>query len=318
MAEPTAQAVARRVNRVAPGAELTPASHSAGLYRAAMFNLGAWLARICPLALLRAFGALAGRLYALTHPRRVAVVRGNLQLLDSALGEKAARNVYAEFGRTLADYFYIGARPPGEAMRIIAQVDGLEHLRHAHELGKGALVVTAHFGLFELGGLLLAQHGYDAVVLTYPEPSEALSRWRAAFRARWKVDTLEVGTDSFAFLQIAERLRRGNFVATLIDRPHPTDSTPVALPHGTAHFSTGILLLAAHGGVPVVPATMVRRANGAYHAQVFAPIFIESRGSRADTLGFYTKQIADTIAPVLCAYPEQWYQFVPASAPTSA
>jgi lauroyl/myristoyl acyltransferase len=151
-------------------------------------------------------------------------------------------------------------------------------------------------------------------VLTYPEPSEALSRWRADFRARWKVGTLEVGADSFAFLQIAERLRRGSFVATLIDRPHPTDSTPVALPHGMANFSTGILLLAAHGGVPVIPATMVRRADGSYHAQVFAPIWIEMRGSRADTLGFYSQQIADTLAPVLCAHPEQWYQFVPIAA----
>jgi lauroyl/myristoyl acyltransferase len=158
-------------------------------------------------------------------------------------------------------------------------------------------------------------HGYDAVVVTYPEPSEALSRWRAAFRAGWKVDTLEIGEDSFAFLHIAERLRRGAFVASLIDRPHPTDSTPVLLPHGTAHFSSGILLLAAHGGVPVIPATMVRRADGAYHAQVFAPIRVEARGSRNDTLGFYSQQITDTLRPVLCAYPEQWYQFVPVAAP---
>ncbi len=39
-------------------------------------------------------------------------------------------------------------------------------------------IVTAHFGLFELGGLLLAQHGFPAVVLTYPEPSRALTDWR--------------------------------------------------------------------------------------------------------------------------------------------
>jgi len=275
-----------------------------------MFDLGAWLARIFPLAILRAVAAMAGRIYALTHPRRAAIVQRNLQLLDSALGPIAAQKVYAEFGRTLADYFYIGTRAPAKAVRIIAQVDGLEHLRHARELGRGALIVTAHFGLFELGGLLLTQHGHDAIVLTYPEPSAALSRWRAAFRARWKVDTIEVGADNFAFLRIAQRLRRGSFVATLIDRPHPTDSTPVALPHGTAYFSAGILLLAAHNGAPVLPATMVRRADGAYHARVFAPIFVEDRGSRRETLEFYSQRIADTIRPVLCAHPEQWYQFV--------
>ena len=289
--------------------------HSASLYRAALFDIGALLARLLPLSLLRTFAAWTGWYYAWTHPRRVEIVRRNLQLLDASLGERAARRVYAEFGKTLADYFHIGTRSDEQAMHLIGEIDGDNHLRAAQDLGKGALVVTAHFGLFELGGLLLAWQGFDSLVLTYPEPSVALTRWRADFRARWKVGTLEVGADSFAFLQIAECLRQGKFIASLIDRPHPTDSTPVALPHGRALFSTGILLLAEHTGAPVIPATMVRRRDGSYRAQIFAPIFITSRGSRAETLGFYSQQIADTIAPVLCAYPEQWYQFVPAAAP---
>jgi lauroyl/myristoyl acyltransferase len=288
-----------------------PAPHSVGLYRAVMFDAGAWLARCFPLGVIRALAGLAGCLYALTHPKRVEIVQHNLQLLDASLAKKSARRVYREFGKTLADYFYIGTRPPEKALRIVSKSEGLEHFRSAHELGKGALVVTAHFGLFELGGLLVAQMGIPCAVLTYPEPSRALTEWRTAFRRRWNVDTIEIGTDSFAFLQIAEQLRGGKFVATLIDRPHPTDSTPVSLPNGTAHFSAGILLLAAHGGVPVIPATMSRQADGTYHSRIFPPVFIQERGSRAETLRFYSQQIADTFLPVLCADPEQWYQFVP-------
>jgi lauroyl/myristoyl acyltransferase len=164
----------------------------------------------------------------------------------------------------------------------------------------------------------LAWQGYDAVVLTYPEPSQALTRWRAAFRARWNAATLEVGADSFAFLEVAEQLRRGRFVAVLVDRPHPTDSTPVTFPNGRARFSTGILLLAAHQGVPVIPATMARRRDGTYHAQIFTPIRVEPRASRAETLAFYSQQIADTLRPVLCECPEQWYQFVPVAEPAVA
>lgn len=297
-------------------AEVPPsAPHSACLYRAALFQFGALLVRLFPLALLRKFAAWAGWLYAALHPNRVEIVRRNLQLLDPTLGEKNARRVYAEFGQTLVDYFHIGTRSQQKAMHLVGEIEGDNHLRAVQELGKGALIVTAHFGLFELGGLLLAWQGLDALVLTYPEPSAALTRWRADFRARWKAATLEVGADSFAFLRIAEHLRQGKFIASLIDRPHPTDSTPVALPHGRALFSTGILLLAEHTGAPVIPATMVRRDDGLYQARIFAPIFVTSRSSRADTLGFYSQQIADTLAPVLCAYPEQWYQFVPVAAP---
>jgi lauroyl/myristoyl acyltransferase len=314
MAQQSAEAKTCRLSRGFPvTSSAHPAPHSAGLYRATMFDAGAWLAKWIPLGLIRALADWTGWLYAVTHPQRVAVVQQNLQLLDTSLGRNSAEQLYAEFGKTLADYFYIGTRKPEEAVQIISQIDGAEHLRQAHEMGKGALVLTAHFGLFELGGLFLAQNGYPATVLTYPEPSAALTNWRAAFRRRWNVDTLEVGTDSFAFMKIAERLRKGEFVAALIDRPHPTDNTPVSFPNGTVHFSSGILLLAAHGGVPVIPATMVRRSDGTYHAQIFAPILVEPRESRAETLRVYSQQIADSFIPVLRTYPEQWYQFVPLS-----
>jgi lauroyl/myristoyl acyltransferase len=278
-----------------------------------MFDLGVWLARSLTLGAIRTLAGWAGWLYAITHPKRVAIVQRNLQLLNATIDKKVAQRVYSAFGKTLADYFYIGTRPAEEAVRIIAQIEGTEHLRKAQELGRGALVVTPHFGLFELGGMLLAQQGFPSVVLTYPEPTRDLTDWRAKFRRRWNVDTIEIGADSFAFLNIAGHLRRGQFVAALIDRPHPTDNTQVSLPNGMALYSSGILLLAAHGSVPVIPATMVRRADGAYHAQIFPPLFIEPRGTRTETLQFYSQQIADTFLPVLCAHPEQWYQFVPLS-----
>ena len=278
-----------------------------------MFDLGAWMARVFPLSVTRALAGFAGLLYALIHPTRVAIVQRNLQLLDPSLGRARAQRVYSEFGKTLADYFYIGTRSPEIAARIVSKSEGTGHLQSALNLGKGVILVTPHLGLFELGGLMLQRSGFSSVVLTYPEPSKALTDWRADFRRRWKVDTLEVGVDSFAFLKIAERLRQNQVVAALIDRPHPTDSTPVSFPNGVVHFSSGILLLAAHGGIPVVPATMVRQHDGTYHAQIFAPIFVKQHGSREETLRIYSQQIADSFIPVLGAYPEQWYQFVPLS-----
>ncbi len=286
---------------------------SVTLYRASMFTCGAWLARCLPLALTRFFAGAMGRLYALTHPSGVACVRTNLQLLHASANSRNARNLYSEFGKTLADYFYITTRPPKEAVKIISESAGHHHLEELHRQGKGGVLVTAHLGLFELGGLLMTQNGLPSAVLTLPEPSSGLTRWRTCARKQWNVDTIEVGTDSFAFVQIARRLREGCFVAALIDRPTSHELSPVKLPHGVAHFSSGILLVAMQCRVPVIPSTMVRLSDGTYRAEVFAPILIESKGSRTETLQFYSQQIADTLAPTLCAHSEQWYQFVPLS-----
>jgi lauroyl/myristoyl acyltransferase len=285
--------------------------HHAGLYHAGAFAFGAALARRLPLGLIRAIASAMGGLWARTHPCRVAVVERNLQLLDPQLGPAEARQVYREFGKTLADYFYIGTRPPAVAARIIIERRGLDHLHAVAAEGKGGLLVTAHHGLFELGGLIMAQAGLPIVALTLPEPCPRLTAWRTAFRRGWGVETLETGHDRFAFLEIANRLRAGHFVAALIDRPGADRTVPVALPNGSAEFSSGILLLALQCGAPVLPVTMVRRADGRYEAEVFAPIHLQNRGSREETLRFYTQQIADMLLPTLCRHPEQWYQFVP-------
>jgi lauroyl/myristoyl acyltransferase len=263
------------------------------------------------LEVTRFLAGAAGWVYGWTHPRRVDVVHGNLRLLDPALPRRRARRVYAEFGKTLADYFYLGTRPVAEATKIVSRVVGHELLDDLRKEGRGALVVTAHFGLFELGGLMLTQSGLRAAALTFPEPSPALTAWRAAFRKRWDVDTIEMGADSFAFVEIAARLRRGEFIATLIDRPRPGGDVPVRWPGGESRVSTGLLLLAAHGGWPVVPALMARQKDGTYHSQVFAPIEIADRGSREETLRYYSQRLADLFLPVLREHPEQWYQFVP-------
>jgi lauroyl/myristoyl acyltransferase len=247
----------------------------------------------------------------------VDIVHRNLQLLDPAISRPRARQVYAEFARTLADYFHLGAKPAADAASIVSHVSGHEHLAAARKKGRGGIVVTAHFGLFELGGLMLGQEGLPATVLTFPEPSAELTAWRAEFRRRWGVDTLEVGANPFAFVEIAGRLRRGEFIATLIDRPTPGSDVPVQFPGGPARFSTGILLLAAHLGCPVIPALVSRQADGSYRSQVFAPLEIIDRGSREETLRHYSQALADIFLPVLSATPEQWYQFVPLAPSTS-
>lgn len=285
--------------------------HSAALYRASMFSAGAWLARWLPLSLTRAMAGFMGKLYAITHPARVACVQKNLQLLNAAISKTDAQRLYGEFGKTLADYFHISSRTPIESVKIIREKVGYEHLERLRAEGRGALIVTGHLGLFELGGLLSAHQGFPTAVLTLPEPSGGLTAWRALARQRWNVKTIEVGADSFVFLDIGRQLREGFLVAALIDRPNAPEPSPVTFPNGTAHFSSGVLLVAEQAHVPVIPAAMVRQADGFYRAEIFTPIWIEPHGTRAETLQFYSQQIADTLLPTLCAHPEQWYQFVP-------
>ena len=257
------------------------------------------------------FGRTLGWLYAVAHPAKVETVRDNLDLLQKEpQSMAAARRVFSHFGGTLADYFYLSGRPAGAASVLIDEGIGYENLKKAHDAGKGCFIVMPHLSFFELGGYIMDKLGFRTTALSYPEPSHELGRWRAGYRQRWGVETLEIGDDEFAFLAVLKELQKGRFVAALVDRPTAAHALPVTFPGGTVPFSTGIPLLALMAQCPIVPVTVVRKESGFYRLEAQTPIWPEARGTRRETVEYYTRQMAEALSPALTNHPEQWYQFV--------
>ncbi len=287
------------------------------------YALGAWTAQRVPRGFLRALAHLWARLFAAGNPPATEVLLRNLSLVcHPPPDKKAATRTYLSFAESLADYYWLGGRTLAQAQELIGDRRGIEILRSVHEGGRGALLLTAHLSLFELGGVALKGIlDCSIVALSLPESSPALSEWRAAFRRRWGVETLEVGgDDQFTFLEISRLLAAGSFVAALVDRPHGTMRSKVRLPYGEALFSSGILMIAAARRCPVVPVTVIRRDDGRYDVEAHEPFFVVRRESNEATLQHYSQVLADVFAPIIQRHPEQWYQFaplLPSSSPSS-
>lgn len=252
----------------------------------------------------------------MTHPRAQSALRENLALLCGAeLPANVVRDTFRNFGAALADYFQLGARTKEAALALIEARRGFEHIQNALADGKGALLVTAHTGLFELGGLLLEQFNLPLVVLSLPEPSPALNEWRAAYRQRWGAETLEVGVGEFSFVEIARKIGEGKCVAMLMDRPQGNgDVVLVDFPHGRIPFSTGPVWLSLLTGAPLIATTILATESGRYVLEAFPPLRPKWRGKdRAATVREYTMELAGYFREPLCKHPDQWYQFVPLS-----
>jgi len=276
-------------------------------YNARCFALGEAAARCVPRRMLRGAAGAAGRLFARMNPCRAAVVARNLALLDPDPAVVPG-DVYAAFAQALADYFHAGVRPAAAAALVDERL-GLEHLHAARAAGRGALLLMPHLGCFELGGVVMRDLGYPMVALTHPEPSGALTAWRAAYRGRWGVETVVLDADPFRFLEVKEHLAANKFVAALFDRPHPTQSFDARVPGGTLRCSSGVLLLAMMAQCPVIPSALVAKPDGRYRIEALEPFFVERRGSAAETVGHYTQRLVDALLPVLRRNAAQWFQF---------
>jgi lauroyl/myristoyl acyltransferase len=250
--------------------------------------------------------------YTRTQPHVVEVVRKNLCLLkEGGASTGDARITFENFALGLADYFAFGSMSLREACSYCEERHGLEHLREAAAEGRGAILATGHFGLFEFGSALLAELGYSSTVLTFPEPSAEFTRWRADYRARWGAQTIEIGRDAFSSLAVVQELQRGKFCAMLVDRPFGGPSVPVELPGGTALFSLSPGILAHLAGCPVIPVIVRRKPDGTYFLRAGALIRPDATLPKRESIVEVARRTGAALAQEFVADPRSWFHFVP-------
>jgi uncharacterized protein len=295
-----------------PAAPAPRLAKPSSLYRAWSWRLGLTLTRKLPPALLERLCLLAGEIYCRTNRQRRAVVQRNLLPVvhgDSRQARKATRALFRQFALKLLDLWRY---ENGIPVRVAADAQGgFDILQKAVHRGRGVLLLTPHLGNWELGGPFLKQHGIPLLVITQAEPDGGLTDLRRDSRARWGIETLVIGNDAFAFVEVIKRLQSGAVIALLVDRPPPPSAVPVELFGQTFPASIAAAELARASGCALLGVTVVREAQG-YVAEIM-PEFHYDRAALGTRDGRreLTQQILRAFEPHIQQYPEQWFHFVP-------
>lgn len=283
-------------------------AHRNPWYRLGTFKAALRLANTLPREMSQEIaGALGAESYAFSENAR-AVTRKNLALATGKTGndlEELGRENFANFMRMLADYFYCSIAEPERIRALVGTLRGLEHIRAARERGHGGILITAHLGNWELGGILLALEGVPLTVVTLEEPSTELTKWRESYRQRLGIKTVAIGSDPFSFVGIISALRRREFVAMLVDRPYANSGVPVRLFGHETLFSNAPSLLRQHTEADVLPAFVLQTKTGRYLSLIEPPV------QMACDPALNAQRIADVFESIIRRYPEQWYNYSP-------
>jgi len=218
----------------------------------------------------------------------------------------------SNFSRMLADYFYLSAVDSPRVQALLEEWRGFEHLQAALARGKGVILVTAHLGNWELGGLLLAMRGLPMTVITLEEPTSDLTRWRDEQRRRLGIKTIAVGPGhDFAFVEMIQTLRRNEIVAMLVDRPYAGTGVPVQFFGRATEFSTAPALLWHHTDAAVVPAFVLLNARGGYASFADPPLSFVRHEENRPAIVENTQRLAAHFEAIVREHPQQWFNYVP-------
>ena len=282
------------------------------LYRAGLWRIAIAVARRVPHFLLCRLAGHLAKIYWLSCPARRRVVFDNV--LPPVHGDRHAahittRELFQQFAIKLADLWRYESGL--SIYNLFDTLMGWEHFEAAQARGKGVLLVTMHLGNWEFGAPLLTQRGVKLQVITMAEPQPELTDLRQSARARWGIETLALGDNPFAAVEIIRRLEANNAIALLMDRPPSQTAVPVTLFGKRFLASISAAELARASGCAVLPVYLPRTSRG-YTAHILPEINYDRQalGSREGRIEF-TQKIVSAFEPAIRLYLNQWYHFVP-------
>ena len=157
-----------------------------------------------------------------------------------------------------------------------------------------------------------SQHGCKLLVLTQPEPDPRLTELRQISRARRGVETLVVGEDAFAFVEIIKRLQEGATVALLVDRPPAPTAVNVELFGRPFPASIAAAELARASGCAIVPTLHRAPARTVISRTCCRKSPMTARPSATATARIQlTQEILRAFEPAIRQHLTQWFHFVP-------
>ena len=177
--------------------------------------------------------------------------------------------------------------------------------------GKGVILVSGHFGNWEIGSVMLRAYNYPLTVIAMQEQSETVNRMRLDFRERMGVDTLEVRQSMDTALQIRRRLADNRVIAMLMDRHVDRDRVAVTFFGRRAFFLRTPALLGYLTGAPLLPCAIVRRDGHPYDVIAGDPIFVSREGNRDAAVAAAAQAFATQLEALIRHTPHCWYQFYP-------
>ena len=264
------------------------------------------LVRLLPLGSLRRLADGAAWLIRTVVPSRQRIAVDNLRrVFGDRYPDREYRALAAQVTRgicrTMVELLksrYLSA----EQVRRLVRTEGLEHLRAALAPGHGVILLSGHYGNWELMGELLAESGFPVTVIARDSGERFTASLINRARASHGIEVLE-REDARSMLRA---LRGGRILGIMPDQHAAGGSIVVDFLGRPAATAVGPATLAARTGALVVPSFCRREPDGTFLCVFYPPLPFVATGDREADVRANTILVNQALGQEIRAHPEQW------------
>jgi phosphopantetheine--protein transferase-like protein len=256
---------------------------------------------------------LTGRMLYHVLPFRRRVILENLRRVFGAAVpeaeiERLAQAHYAHLWRLFGEFLRFRWMSQARKAAIV-RVENVDALAAALGVGKGVLVLTGHFGNFEVATI--------AGLANFPQMHGRIHFVRRAIKPRW-LDALvnrRFRLAGFGVMgkrgsldRILERLAAGDMVVFPFDQhASPPDGIESEFFGHAAWTFKSLAIIALATGAPVLPAAGWREADGRHVLRFEEPVKLIESENVNDEIRANTRAFNAALERLVLRHPEQWF-----------
>ena len=185
----------------------------------------------------------------------------------------------------------------------IVSFEGGEYIAQALAEGNGAIILTGHFGNWELLAASIVAEGYTLRPLARRLRSKRLNVLLNAYRERAGY----TGIDRDGGIRGALRcLKQNALLGILADVDTKIDGVFVDFFGRPAYTPYSPVAIALKTGAPILPTFIIRQPDDSHRVIVEPPLALEQSGDKQHDFVVNTQKFTKVIESYVRLYPEQW------------
>jgi lauroyl/myristoyl acyltransferase len=279
------------------------------MYNYILYRIGQFIALNVPLKFGYMLAVFFSDLHYIFADKDRKAVKENLQAIFPEKSDREIRRIrirmFRNFAKYLVDFFRF-QKLDKEYIKKNIRIENIHYFDEAYAKGKGVIVLTAHLGNWELGGVVVSLSGYPFWVVALPHKDKRVNIFFNSQRESKGIKVIPLGKAVRTCLNV---LKENRLLALAGDRDFTEKGIVLDFFGKPAFFPEGPAAFSLKTGSIIVPGFMLRNKDDSFTLTIEKPIEFNPTGAKNKDLRELMERYIAIFEDYIRRYPDQWYMF---------